>query len=132
MDKDSSKATKADNFSKSLTKTKTNSQYLASELAKMRMLSFSSSAMSVLSAFEIASEGVQKVKETIDPSYAHYEVLPKKIITADKINDIAALVSSRRDDGVRRDEKEMLDDQLYRLFETSERELKKCKKFFTI
>ena len=84
--------------------------------------------MSVLSAFQLAAEGVQKVKDTIDPSYDHYEVLPKKIVTGDKINDMAALVSARRDEGVRRAEKEMLDDELYKLFETSERELKKCKR----
>ena len=66
-------------MSQKIEKTKNNTQWLAAEIEKMRSLNPNSEYLSVLNSFQLVSDGIQKVKETLDPTYDHYEVLPRKI-----------------------------------------------------
>ena len=110
-------------LSQKLEKTKNNTQWLGKEIEKMRMLNPNSDYMTVLNSFQFASEGIQKVKETLDPMFDHYEVLPTKIVTQDKINDMTALISSNRDESLKRYEADVNTDQLHRLYGATEKDL---------
>ena len=73
----------------------------------MRMLNPNTEYLKLLNNFELVSDGIQKVKETLDPMFDHYEVLPKKIVGEDKITVVTTLTGAKRDEGLKRVESEI-------------------------
>ncbi|CAI2381003.1 unnamed protein product [Moneuplotes crassus] len=111
-------------LSSKLGKTKTHCQYIKEKMEKMKLLNSKSEYLKVLNSFELVSEDIQKIKETLDPMYHHYEVLPKKTVGADKIPIVADLVGSKRDETLKRKEAEVNEKCLKQLFDTTEKELR--------
>lgn len=108
-----------------LEKTKSNSQWLSGEINKMRSLNPRTEYMSVLNSFQLVAEGIEKVKETLDPIYDNYVVVPKKIVGQDKINQTVTLVGSKRDEGLKRYESKVMNESLGKLFNLTEKDLQK-------
>lgn len=113
----------SDSLATKLNKTMGNAQWLAQEIGKMRRLDPNSNYNHVLNSFEHVSDGIQKVKETLDPMYDHYEVVPKKIVTENKINDMTTLISPKKDDGLKRHEVKVKREVMEKLFGIEDKEV---------
>ena len=75
-----------------LAKTKDSTAWLCKEMDKMAGLNPTTEYSTLTNRFEVVSDGIQKVKETLDPMFDHYEVMPKKIVTQNKIIDMMNLI----------------------------------------
>lgn len=85
-----------ESMSNKLEKTKAVSSWLVTEMDKMSAINSNSKYQAVVNSFEVVSDGIQQIKETIDPMYDHYEVLPKKIVTQNRIVDMMNLICPKR------------------------------------
>ena len=115
---------KGDSMAKKLEKTRGNAHWLANEVEKLRALNPNSEYLGALNSFESVSDGVQMVKETLDSMYEHYEVVPKRIVSQNRIQDMSILISSKRDEAIVRHESETKSTVLPKLFGLTEKELK--------
>ena len=126
MDKDDLQANrvKGDSMAKKLDKTRGGAHWLASEVEKLRALNPNSDYLGALNSFEAVSDGIQMVKQTLDAMYEHYEVVPKRIVSQNRIQDMSLLTSSKRDEAVTRSDNETKASVLPKLFGLTEKDLR--------
>mmetsp|Transcript_32673 Transcript_32673/g.28932 ORF Transcript_32673/g.28932 Transcript_32673/m.28932 type:complete len:212 (-) Transcript_32673:214-849(-) len=106
-----------------LDKTKTNFQWIASQIENLKTLNPNTEYLKILNNYEIVSEGIHKVKETLDPMFDHYEAVPKKILGADKPGISVSLLGVKRDEGLVKNETKIIKDNLAKLFGTTQQEI---------
>ena len=122
MEKDDHTRPGMGTLSSKLEKTNNDCKWLMGELDRMRGLNPNSEYITVLSAFQHTAEGIEKV--SLDPVYDQYEVVPKKIVAPDKVGAANMLVGSRRDEGMKRHEKDTNNEVLSKLFKCTEKDLR--------
>ena len=106
-----------------LMKTKDICTWLVKEMDTMFALNHKSEYTKVVNKFELVSDGIQQVKDSLDPMYDHYEVVPTKLVTNDKVNELMMLIHPRRHENLIKHEEAVMSQQFPKLFKKTQKEL---------
>ena len=106
-----------------LSKTKDSTAWLCKEMDQMAGLNPNTEYSTLTTRFEVVSDGIHKVKETLDPMFDHYEVMPKKIVTPNKIIDMMNLICPKRDENLMKQEDQIKAEVLPQLLNVTETQL---------